>query len=457
MAELDAFKRIHIVGAGGAGMSGLAKILGRLGYEITGSDLKSSEALHTLSDLGLQVWSGSRPEEAVRADLVVASSAVPDEDLELTAARAAGVEVWRRPQLLRALTARMPAVGATGTHGKTTSTALMVAALRAAGRDPSYVVGGELTDLRSNAHLGEEDLFVLEADEAFGTFLELHLRGLLVTNVEPDHMDHYGTVDRLEDAFAQVVRAVKGPVVIGADDPGARRLAERTRRPTFGLASNAEWRITDLEEGGAAVRFVLRRGSRSLPVEVGRPGVHVARNAAGVLALLEELGFDPGAGAAGLVSFAGVKRRFEVRGTVEGVTIIDDYAHHPSEVAATLRAARRGEWHRIWAVFQPHLYSRTAELYREFGPAFSEADEAVITDVFGSREAPRPGVTGALVADAIRAATRCNVSYVPHRSDLARFLVGRLRPGDLVVTMGAGDITLVPDELAAELAGGMAP
>ena len=444
---LAAAASIHLVGAGGAGMSALAKLLFQQGRTVTGSDMKQSPALADLSDLGIDVWAGSRPDAVVGVDLVVASSAVPATDPELVAAEAAAVTVWQRPQLLGALTSVMPAIGVTGTHGKTSSTALLVTALRAMGRDPSFVVGGDLVDQRTNAHLGEESLFVLEADEAFGTFLHLDLVGLMVTNVDAEHLEHYGDVAALEDAFASVVERTRGPVLVGIDDPGGRRLADHTGAASYGTAPDALWRIEHVAEAPSTVAFRLIGPDSILEVEVGRPGAHMARNAAGALALIGTLGMDIGAAAASFKRFAGVRRRFEVRGEVGGVTLIDDYAHHPTEVAATLSAARRGPWRRLWAVFQPHLFSRTLALHDQFGAAFALADRVVITDVFPAREAPIPGVTGELVADAARRAVPAKVDYLPHRADLAGFLASAVEPGDVVLTMGAGDITSLADEL----------
>jgi UDP-N-acetylmuramate--alanine ligase len=444
---LAAADRVHLVGAGGAGMSALAKLLFQQGRTVTGSDLKQSPALADLSDLGIEVWTGSRPEAAVLADLVVASSAVPATDPELVAAVARGVTVWQRPQLLGALTGVMPAIGVTGTHGKTSSTALLVTALRALGRDPSFVVGGDLVDQRTNAHLGETGLFVLEADEAFGTFLHLDLVGLMVTNVDAEHLEHYGDIAALDDAFASVVAGVRGPVLVGIDDPGGRRLATATGAVTYGTAPDAVWRIEDVEEATATVGFRLIGPKTLVDVEVGRPGAHMARNAAGALALVGSLGLDVAAAAASLRRFAGVRRRFEVRGEVGGVTLIDDYAHHPTEVAATLAAVRRGPWRRVWAVFQPHLFTRTLALHDQFGASFALADRVVVTDVFPAREVPIPGVTGELVAAAARRSVTVTVDYLPHRADLAGFIASGVEPGDVVVTMGAGDITSLPDEL----------
>jgi len=444
--------RIHLVGVGGAGMSPLAKLLTARGHQVSGSDIRLSPITQNLSDLGIEIWEGSDRGAMADVDLLVASSAVPDTDWEMIAAAKAGAVVWRRPELLDELTAMVPTIGVTGTHGKTTATAMLVAASRGAGLDPSFIVGGELSDLRTDAHLGTDDLMVLEADEAFGTFTHLNLWGLAVTNVEADHLDFYESLDRLEDTFAEVVRNVDGPVVVGVDDPGGRRLAERTGPITYGTARDALWRIEGLVERSTEVGFDLVGPSGSIPVVVGRPGLHMARNASGVLALLGELGHDIGAGAQALRNFGGVKRRLETRAKIAGVTIIDTYAHHPTEVAADLRAVAGNQWNRIWAVFQPHLYSRTEMLASEFGAALAGADEVVVTDVYGSRESPRPGVSGKLVADAATARSGAHVEYVPHRSDVAEYLAAHVEEGDLVLTMGAGDITLVPDELAAILA-----
>ena len=448
MTALAGHEAIHIVGVGGAGMSGLAKMLAQLGHTVTGSDLKPSRLLDGLPDSNIGVWLGHRPEVVNQWDLVVASSAVPDRDPELEAAREAGIPVWRRPQLLDALTSAMPALGFTGTHGKTTCTAMAIHALRAAGRDPSFLLGGELVELNTNAHLGERDLFALEADEAFGTFLDLHLHGLLVTNVEADHLDHYGTMGNLEDAFLRVVQRTDGPSLVGIDDPGARRLASRADVLTYGTVPDADWSILDVTHGQWRVQFRLRGPGTDLRVEVGRPGLHIARNAAGVLALLAEVGVDPHAAAAGLGEFTGVRRRFEVRAQIGGVTVVDDYAHHPTELAATLSAARIGNWRRVWAVFQPHRYSRTAQLAGALGSALAMADQVVVSDVYGAEETPEPGITGKLVADAAVSAGATSVAYVPSRGDLAGHVATEVAPGDLVLLLGAGDVTSVAEELA---------
>ena len=451
MVELAGVRRVHVVGAGGIGMSGLAKLLAQGGHSVSGSDLKPSRALTALKGLGVTVWVGHHPERAAQWDLVVASSAVPERDPELRAARAAGVEVWARPRLLEALTYGTPALGVAGTHGKTTGTAMVVAALRALGRDPSFMVGGELVDLNTNAHLGEPDLFVLETDEAFGTFLSVHLGALAVTNVEADHLDHYQTEGAVAEAFVRVAAGVAGPVVACLDDPGARLVAERVPGVVgYGLDPAAAWRLGGVVHGPAAVSFTLTHHDDRVAVTVPRPGLHVARNAAGALALLGELGFDVEGAATGLAGFGGVRRRFEVRARIRGVTVIDDYAHHPTEVAATIAAARVGVPRRLVAVFQPHRFSRTAEHAGAFGRALAAADRVLLTDVYAAGETPVPGVSGRLVAEAA-AAAGADVAYLPHRADLAAAVAAEARPGDLVLLMGAGDITAVAEELAGLL------
>lgn len=441
------FERVHLIGAGGAGMSALAKILVARGYRVSGSDLRGGPALDGLADLGVQVHVGHRPEAVADADVVVASSAVPEYDEELVAARKAGKTTWRRPDLLEALTSTIPTIGATGTHGKTTTTAMLITGLLAAGEDPWFVVGGDLAELGTNGHVGQTDLLVLEADEAFRTFESLHLDGLVVTNVEPEHLDHFGTEQDLLAAFIGVAREVQGPVLCCADDAGSLEVARQTGSHTYGLSDGADWVVSGIERQGTESRFVVTGASGEVGVTLSQPGVHNVRNAAGALALLGELGYPLEQAASGIGDYRGVGRRWEHRGTVAGVTLVDDYAHHPTEVEAVLDAAQGIVPGRIWAVFQPHLYSRTERFTTEFGEALCRADRVVVTDVFGARESPVPGINGELVAEAAREAG-ADVVYVARRSEIARYLATRVAAGDLVLSMGAGDITLLHGELA---------
>ena len=445
------FERVHLVGAGGAGMSAIAKVLAGMGHVVSGSDLRGGSTLDRLEDFGITTHTGHHPEAAVDVDLVVASSAVADGDPEVAAAVEAGIPVWRRPELLAALTRGVETIGATGTHGKTTTTALLVSALSALGEDPSFIVGGDLADWNTNGHYGSTPLLVIEADEAFRTFEMLSLAGLIVTNVEVEHVEHFGNEADLMDAFVAVAHGVDGPVVACADDSGSSEVARRVGAATYGTSPDADWRIAGLRRQDGGTRFELVGPTARAHVSLTRPGTHVARNAAGALALLGILGRDIEVAAEGLATFRGVGRRWEHRGTVSEVTLVDDYAHHPTEVAATVEVARDLARGKVWAVFQPHLYSRTARLHEEFGESLSGADEVVVTDVYGSREDPVPGVSGAMVVEAVERHGG-SAHYVPHRSDLAPFLADRVAPGDLVLTMGAGDVTLVPTELAILLA-----
>ncbi|NNC74598.1 MAG: UDP-N-acetylmuramate--L-alanine ligase [Acidimicrobiia bacterium] len=450
LADVDS---VHMVGAGGAGMSGLAKLLARSGHTVTGSDLKPGRMLDSLAEVGIETWIGHRPDRASGWDLVVASSAVPGGDPELAAARDSSVPVWERPQLLSALTRFMPAVGFAGTHGKTTCTALMVTALRGMGLDPSFLVGGTLVDLNTGAHLGTGDRFVLEADEAFGTFLSLSLEGLLVTNIEADHLDHYGDIESLHEAFADVASAVDGPVVVCADDPGSAGLTSPGGVVTYGFSPNADWKVGDVVHDGWSTRFTLvDPAGRDYSVTVPKPGTHVALDAAGVLALCGQLEIDVADAAAALAGFGGVKRRFEVRAQTAGVTVVEDYAHHPTEIAATIEAARLGSDGRVWAIFQPHRYSRTAELADEFGPALSGADRVIVTAIYPAGETPIPGVTSQLIVEAVRRSggDALGIGGFP---ELTRRLVPELMEGDLVLLLGAGDINQTAEPIAAALGG----
>jgi UDP-N-acetylmuramate--alanine ligase len=452
LSSLDGFEKIHMVGAGGAGMSGLAKLLAGLGYEVTGSDLKPGRALDALRDIGIETWIGHRPERMEEPDLVVSSSAVPAGDPELVAAAEHGATVWQRPALLEAFTSSMNGLGVTGTHGKTTTTALVVAAMAGTGTDPSFLVGGELVAQNTFSHLGSRDVFVLEADEAFGTFRHLHLRGLVVTNIEADHLDYYETVAALEEAFALVANRTRGPVLGCIDDPGVQRLAQRADVITYGRDPAAKWQIRDITHGVGEVSFRLVTGATNVEVRVPRPGVHVALDAAGAIAFLGELGYDPIAAAEGIAEFGGVRRRFETRARVAGVTVVDDYAHHPTEVGATISAGRLGGWRRVWAVFQPHRYSRTANLGPAFGAPLAAADKVIVTDVYSAGEPPQPGVTGRIVAESVTAAGG-DVRYVPSVREVAGVIVPELTEGDVVLLLGAGDVNSIADDIAAALGG----
>ena len=428
----------------------MARLLAGKGHVVTGSDAKSSATIDRLSADGIASWAGHRPGALEDVDLVVASSAVPSTDPELAAAVARGIPVWDRPRLLAEITVAIPTIGPTGTHGKTSTTAMLVAGARAAGLDPSFVVGGELLDLGVNAAVGTDDLLILEVDEAFGTFEHVRLEGLIVTNVEEDHLDHFGDRAGVDAAFRRVARRVEGPVFACLDDAGSARLAEEVGAVGYGFDPASVWRVGEFVELPGGSRFRLHGPAGSWDVALSRPGAHMAANAAGALAMLESRGVDMEAAVAGLAGFGGVARRWQVRGEVDGVTVVDDYAHHPTEVAATLAGARRFD-RRTVAVFQPHLYSRTAVHAEAFGRALAAADVVVVLDVYGAREEPMTGVDGRLVSDAARQAGARRVVDAPVRAEAAQVVASVVASGDLVVCMGAGDITDLPAELLARL------
>jgi UDP-N-acetylmuramate--alanine ligase len=450
--DLSRPARVHIVGVGGAGMSAIALVLARMGHTVSGSDVQASPVLERLAGAGVDVHVGNRAEHVpAGVDVVVYSTAVPPTNVELVAARERGIAVVHRSVALAALCATRRCVAIAGSHGKTTSASMLALVLRRAGWDPSFVIGGEVNDFGSNAAFGEGDWLVVEADESDGTFLELVPEAALVTNVEPDHLDHYGGFPALERAFASFTDRVTGIVVCSADDPGARRLAvTRAGVRTFGYAADAHYRIVDETADSRGCRFTLTVDGTPR-VELTVPlGVKAATNAAGVAVLAMELGVETGVVADALAGFGGVARRFEWRGERGGVTYVDDYAHLPSEVAAAIATAKQGPWHRVVVVFQPHRYSRTASIGPTFGDAFTAADTVVLTDVYPAGEPPLPGVSGRVVLEAVLDRhPALAVAYLPARADLAVVPARYSRPGDVVLTLGAGDLTTMPDEWLA--------
>lgn len=435
-------RRVHFVAIGGVGMAALAELLLRLGYEISGSDLKSSRTVQRLRSLGIPIHIGQHDRASVAgAEHVVFSNAVPPTNVELQAARVAGADVLTRAQLLGRIFDAGRGVAVTGTHGKTTTASMLARTLEAAGLDPSFLIGGDLNDVGSGAHLGASGLVVAEADEAFRSFLELRSTLAVVTNVDLDHLEHYSGQREIDDAFVTFLaqRRDGACAVLCADDPGVQRIIGRVGEPvaTYGSGSDADLAI-DLTAGD--VRW---RGEGIGVLRLSVPGRHNLLNASGALAAALILGADPVAALDGLAAFGGVERRFTVRGEADGVLVIDDYAHNPQKVAAAVGAAQDAyPERRIVALFQPHLYSRTMHLGASFATSFDAADVVVVTDIYGAREDPIPGVSGRIVSDAVRS-RRPNdiVVYVPRLEEATGIVAGILRPGDLLLTLGAGDIT----------------
>lgn len=449
--DLSAPIRVHVVGAGGAGMSAIATVLAAMGHTVTGSDLRASPVINRLAAAGIDVIVGHAAENVGDADVVTVSTAIRDGNPEVVEARRRGIPVYRRSTVLAAIAALRRCIAVAGTHGKTTTASMLALILVEAGLRPSFLIGGEVNEIGTNAVWDEGEWLVVEADESDGTFLSLRPDIAVVTNVEPDHLDHYGSFEAMRSAFGAFLEVAHHRVV-GGDDAEALALARAQGADTVGVGADCSHRLTDLDLSRSSVAFNLTGAGG---VDLGRlavpvPGLHNARNAAvaAVAALAAGVVLDDAAAA--LARFAGVARRFEFRGVAGGVTFVDDYAHLPSEVEAALAAAKDGAWQRIVAVFQPHRYSRTAALSSDFGAAFAQADVVVVTDVYGAGEPPIPGVSGRLVADAVRRAEPGKpVVYRAGRAELRAEVASLLTPGDLCCTLGAGDLTSLPDELLA--------
>ncbi|QWF77016.1 UDP-N-acetylmuramate--L-alanine ligase [Amycolatopsis sp. CA-230715] len=463
MTELpEELRRAHLIGIGGAGMSGIARILLARGAKVSGSDAKESRAFLTLRAQGAEIAIGQRAENLDAfpegPSAVVVSTAIKETNPELAAARDRGVTVLHRAQALAGLMAGHRVACIAGTHGKTSTTSMLTVALQHCRLDPSFAIGGDLNESGANAHHGEGGLFVAEADESDGSFLTYSPSVAVVTNVEPDHLDHHGTAEAYVAVFTEFVRRIEpgGLLVACADDGPADELAARAeaegvrvQRYGHSVTGPDDAKVlsyTPAPDGGV-VRISLR--GTEIDLRVALPGEHMALNAVAALLAGLELGAPLDGLVDGLAAFGGVRRRFEFKGRSGDVRVYDDYAHHPTEVAAQLRAVRHAAGTgRVVVLFQPHLYSRTKTFSAEFAEALGLADEVVVLDVFGAREEPEPGVTGALIADQV---TGASVRYEPAFDRAAVLAADLVKPGDLVVTMGAGDVTQLGPEIIAEL------
>ncbi|MBI4901287.1 MAG: UDP-N-acetylmuramate--L-alanine ligase [Actinobacteria bacterium] len=445
---------VHFIAIGGAGMSGIAQLYAERGIEVTGSDQADSPALRRLAAAGIRTFVGHRAEQIGNARTVVVSSAVKESNPELAAARDKGLLVWHRSAALAALMLGRTAVSVSGTHGKTTTSAMTATMLAAAGADPSYVVGSPLQDSGSSAHLGAGSTFVVEADESDGSFRQYPTVVAVVSNIEAYHLDNWLTPEAYAAGFVQFCtsRTVR-TVVLDSDDPGCRRLHDSLRRGSVsvtcvGEGDDADIRLSHIVEDGTAARATLTWPGGTGELRLAVPGRHNLHNAAAAFAVGHHLGLDPQLLLEGAAGFAGTERRFQFVAEVAGVRVVDDYAHHPTEIAATLTAARAAAGTgRVVACFQPHLYSRTRDFAVEFGQALAAADVVVVTDVYAAREEPMAGVSSELVVRAARDAG-ADVTYVPALADVPAALAGLAREGDLILTLGAGDITTAGPLLA---------
>ena len=449
-------RSIHIVGVGGPGMSAIASVLVGMGHSVSGSDVVESAVLDRLRKEGVNVHVGHGADNiGSDVDFVAVSTAIPEENLEVIVARSRNLPVVRRTELLPAIAAQRRTIAVTGTHGKTTTSSMLALVLIEAGLDPSFLIGGDISQLGVNARWSAGEWFVIEADESDGSGFTIDHEALIVTNIEADHLEHHGTFENLRSAFERFIIATSGPVVLCADDPITAQIAGATSAVTYGRAADADVRIDGLRSSRGGVDFdVVVDGEVLGHIAMPVPGTHNALNACAVVALALQIGVSFDECAAALSGFVGVRRRFEPRGEAGGIVFVDDYAHLPTEITAAISAGTDGDWNRVVVVFQPHRYSRTQALWRDYADAFAAADLLILTGIYAAGEAPREGVTGELIAEAVTTAhPDQSVCYVEARAELARMVAESLQPGDLCLTLGAGDITALADEVQSLLEG----
>jgi len=452
--SLRNFQRIHLVGIGGSGMSGIAEVLLSTGYAVSGSDLKATSITERLRNLGATIQEGHAAENVAGAHVVVVSSAVAPDNVEVAEAHRLKIPVIPRAEMLAELMRLKYGIAVAGAHGKTTTTSMVAAVLAAAGLDPTFVVGGRVNHAGANARVGQGDYMVVEADESDRSFLLLSPVIAVVTNIDREHLGQYSSLEEIQETFLQFVNRVPfdGSVVLCLDEPNIQAILPRVNRPviTYGTSSQADLVLADLKLKGLASEFRLKyRGEDLGMFELpSPPGIHNVRNAAAAAAVGLVLNVPPDLIRDGLESFSGVARRFEIKGEFNGVTLIDDYGHHPAEIRATLEAARLCGYKRLLVLFQPHRYTRTQHLWDEFRSAFNQADVVVITDIYAAGEPPIDGITGEKLSEAISGAGHKNVVFSSTLQGGIEFMLREARPGDAVMTIGAGSVGRVTDELA---------
>ncbi|MEM6960807.1 MAG: UDP-N-acetylmuramate--L-alanine ligase [Myxococcota bacterium] len=445
-------RTIHFVGIGGVGMSGIAEVLLGHKFKVTGSDLRENEYTKHLVERGARLFLGHSERNVDGADVVVFSSAVPSDNPELRVARARGIPVIRRAEMLGELMRLKDGIGIAGSHGKTTTTSLVATVLCEAGLDPTVVIGGRLNALGSGGTKGAGDLLIAEADESDGAFLQLTPSIAVITNIDPEHLDQWGSFARLKDAFVEFANRVPfyGLVVACLDHPHVQELLPRLdrRTTTYGMAAQADYRVRNPRfEGVSAVFDVVRRGEELGTFEVRMPGIHNVLNALATIAVADELQVPHDCVRESLRNFSGVQRRFSILGERQGVTVVDDYGHHPAEIRATLEAAQRAWGRRLVVAFQPHRYTRTKHLFQELTQAFNRADVLLVSDVYAAGESPIDGATSDRLVDAIRAHGHRDVTHVSDSASFAEQIFACLQPQDVVVVLGAGSVSQVAPSL----------
>ena len=457
--ELNTAEHVHFIGIGGYGMSAIARVMLEMGYKVSGSDVARQELTEKLSAKGAQIYIGHEAKHVNGANLVVYSTALSTDNVERRAAEALNIPVIHRAQMLARLMNAGKGIAVAGAHGKTTTSSMIALVMEACGLDPTYIIGGEIVNVGTNARAGKGEYVVAEADESDGSFLQYHPSVAIVTNIEADHLENYdGDFNKLKAAYVRFLEQVKpaGKAIVCADDENVRELLLQVSGGgeivTYAIDADADYRATDIQLGDRKVSFqVNRRGTALGRIELSVPGKHNVSNALATVITCLEAGVPFASIAEAIRSFRGAKRRFQVLGEVNGMLVIDDYAHHPTEIQATILAAK-ATGKRIIAVFQPQRYTRTFFLLDQFSRAFSDADEVVITDIYSPAGEKRiEGVTASKLVEMIVANSNGNTVYKPTKDDVLGYLSGRVAPGDLVITMGAGDIWKVADALARNL------
>ncbi|EAX46434.1 UDP-N-acetylmuramate--alanine ligase [Thermosinus carboxydivorans Nor1] len=454
---LEGLKKIHFVGIGGAGMSAIATVLLAMNYQISGSDINQSETTRKLEQMGAKVFIGHRSENIRDVEAIVVSSAIPESNPEIRAAREQGLKIFHRADIVAALMAEREGIAIAGAHGKTTTTSMIALVLEKAGLDPTVLIGGELEYIGGNAKYGKGRYLVAEADESDGSFLKLTPRLAVVTNIENDHMDFYETMENILFTFKEFLYKIHpkdGLAVLCFDNSYIRNIAASLDRPYISYAINhdAEFTARNIRVHGPAIIYDAYRHNELLgTIRLNVPGRHNVANSLAALAVGLHVGLTFSQVADGLASFLGAKRRFQTKGRVNGIWVVDDYAHHPTEITTTLLAAREMRPKRLICVFQPHRYSRTKFLRSEFGRAFEPADILVLTDIYPAGEKPIPGITGEVIKEEVERQTNRLVTYIPDRNNIARYLAEIAEPGDLIITMGAGNIYQAGEELVEKL------
>jgi UDP-N-acetylmuramate--alanine ligase len=449
-------KHIHFVGIGGIGMSGIAEVLLNLGYKVSGSDMKESDTTERLRKLGGDISVGHRAENVTTPHVVVISSAVKNDNVEVTAAREKQIPVIPRAEMLAELMRLKYGVAIAGAHGKTTTTSMVATVLAAGGIDPTVVIGGKLNSLGTNAKLGQGEFLVAEADESDGSFLKLSPTVAVVTTIDAEHLDYYRDIDEIKAAFLTFINKVPfyGVSILCLDQPHIQALIPKVekRYQTYGMSTQADYQARDVLLRPLGSTFKVQHHDEDLgPFELSVPGVHNISNSLAAIAVARELSIELEVIRKALRDFSGVQRRFQIKGEAGGVIVVDDYGHHPTEVKATLAAAAAGLERRVVVVFQPHRYTRTRHLLEEFFTAFNQADKLVVMDIYAAGEKPIPGISGQALYEGIKKHGHKDVTFIAEREKVVDHVLGAIRKGDLVITLGAGDVWKIGEEVVKRL------